>query len=75
MHAVGTFSVALAARGWPLLRTDASWRNRHAHADGGYPEGLAGKIEIFEAYDRKCGFEVRTPRIPGIPYRDYDAID
>jgi GNAT superfamily N-acetyltransferase len=69
-----TFAVALAARGWPLLRTDASWDARYDSFDGGAPEGLAGKIEIFEAYDRRCGFEVRTPRIPGIPYRDYDAI-
>jgi GNAT superfamily N-acetyltransferase len=73
-QAVDTFSVALALRGWPLLRTDRSWDERYDHFDGGYPEGLAGKIEIFEAYDRKCGFEVRTPRIPGIPYRDHDDI-
>jgi GNAT superfamily N-acetyltransferase len=73
-HAVDTFAVALALRGWPLLRADTSWNDRHRYADCGYPEGLAGKIELFEAYDRKCGFEVRAPRIPGIPYREYDEI-
>src|SRR5262249_14225428 len=53
-HATETFAVALAVRGWPLLRTDASWEERFDSFDCGYPEGLAGKIEIFEAYDRKC---------------------
>ena len=73
-QAVDTFSVALAVHGWPLLRTDRSWDDRHHYAASGYPEGLAGKIEIFEAYDRRCGFEVRTPRIPGLVYREYDEI-
>jgi hypothetical protein len=41
----------------------------------GEPEGLAYKIEIFEAIDRRHGFIVRTPRIPGLRYRDLDAID
>ena len=30
--------------------------------------------EIFEAVDRKRGFEVCTPRIPGLQYRDLDEI-
>jgi hypothetical protein len=33
------------------------------------------KIEIFEAIDRRHGFEVRTPRLPGLTYRDFDDID
>jgi hypothetical protein len=32
---------------------------------------LAYKIGVFEALDRRNGFDVRTPRIPGLPY---DAI-
>ena len=38
-------------------------------------QGLAYKIEIFEAVDRQRGFEVSTPRIPGLRYRDLDEID
>jgi hypothetical protein len=30
---------------------------------------LAYKIELFEAEDRKSGYDVRTPRIPGLAYR------
>jgi len=41
----------------------------------GQPEGLAYKIEIFEAIDHRHGFTVRTPRIRGLRYRDLDEID
>lgn len=74
-EATATFALGLAVRGFPLIRSDAAWDNRHYHADGGEVEGLAYKIEIFEAIDRRYGFELRTPRIPGIQYRDYDDID
>ena len=74
-EAVGTFALALAIRGWPLIRSAAAWDDRHASADCGDPEGLAYKIEIFEAIDRRHRFEVRTPRLPGIEYRDHDDID
>jgi GNAT superfamily N-acetyltransferase len=73
-HATDTFAVALAVHGWPLLRADTSRDDRHRYAGSGYPEALAGQIEIFEAHDRRCGFEVRTPRIPGLVYREYDEI-
>jgi GNAT superfamily N-acetyltransferase len=67
-----TFAVALAVRGFPLLRSNAA---RAASFDGGVPEELARKIERYEAWDRKSGYLVRTPRIPGLSYRDWDAID
>jgi GNAT superfamily N-acetyltransferase len=74
-YAAQTFAVALAVRGFPLIRSPEAWARRHASCDGGEPEGLAYKVEVFEAWDRKSGFTVRTPRIPGLTYRDWDAID
>lgn len=73
--AVGTFALGLAIHGFPLVRSDAEWQDRHFSADFGGPEGLAYKIEIFEAVDRRDGFQVSTPRIPGLSYRAYDDID
>ena len=60
---------------WPLTRSAQLWEERYASSDCGDPEGLAYKIEVFEAVDRRYGFEVHTPRIPGLAYRDYDDID
>ncbi len=73
--APGTFAAALATRGWPLIRSSAHREERYSWSDCGDPEGLACKIEIFEAIDRGHGFEIRTPRIPGLAYRDFDDID
>jgi len=72
---LATLSVALAARGWPLIRSDAAWAERRKSSDVGQPEGLAYKIEVFEAVARRDGWMVGTPRIPGIAYRDLDDID
>ncbi|WP_462330363.1 hypothetical protein [Thiohalocapsa halophila] len=36
--------------------------------DTGMPEGLADKIQCWEAYARDHGLAVTTPRIPGLPY-------
>ncbi|MBI5367352.1 MAG: GNAT family N-acetyltransferase [Planctomycetes bacterium] len=72
--APGTFALNLAVRGWPIVRSDEMWAQRWNWSDCGQPEGLAAKIEVFEAVARQDGFDVRTPRIPGIPYRDLDAI-
>jgi len=73
--APGTFAVHLALAGWPLIRSKENWEHRYRWSDAGEPEGLAYKIEIFEAVSRKRGFEVRTPRIPGIQYRTRDEIE
>jgi ribosomal protein S18 acetylase RimI-like enzyme len=70
----GTFALHLALAGWPLIRSEEAWERRYHWSDAGEPEGLAYKIEIFEAVSRRRGFEVRTPRIPGLKYRDYDDL-
>jgi GNAT superfamily N-acetyltransferase len=70
----GTFALHLALAGWPLVRSAENWEKRHHWSDAGEPEGLAYKIEIFEAVSRERGFDVRTPRIPGLQYRDLDDI-
>ncbi|MBI3272712.1 MAG: GNAT family N-acetyltransferase [Planctomycetes bacterium] len=74
VYGPATFAVALALRGWPLVRSKKAWAQRYRHSDIGAPEGLAYKIEVFEAVSRQSGFEVRTPRLPGLTYRDYDDI-
>jgi ribosomal protein S18 acetylase RimI-like enzyme len=70
----GTFALQLALAGWPLIRSEEDWEHRYHWSDAGEPEGLAYKIEVFEAVDRDRGFDVRTPRIPGLQYRDLDEI-
>jgi GNAT superfamily N-acetyltransferase len=69
-HARATFAVALAIHGWPLLRAGDDL-DAIAGSDVGGPDVLARKIAVFEYFDRENGFDVRTPRIPGLPY---DAI-
>ena len=71
----GTFALHLALDGWPLIRSDEMWERRYDWSDAGEPEGLALKIEIFEAVFRERGFEIRAPRIPGLRYRDLDDIE
>ena len=71
----GTFAIHLALAGWPLIRSEENWEHRYHWSDAGQPEGLAYKIEIFEAVSRQRGFEIRTPRIPGLQYRDLDDIE
>ncbi len=63
-----TFALWLAVAGWPLIRSPEHWAERHRWSDTGMPEGLAYKITLFEAYARRCGFRVETPRIPGLSY-------
>ena len=38
------------------------------------PEGLAHKIQRWEAYARQHGLPVRTPRIPGLSDSDWEAL-
>lgn len=71
----GTFALHLALAGWPLIRSQEAWEHRYHWSDAGEPEGLAYKIEIFEAIFRERGFEIRAPRIPGIRYRELDEIE
>ncbi len=64
-EARSTFAVALAIHGWPLLGAGGvvNW------GDIGGPDVLAYKIALFEFLDRQDGFDVRAPRIPGLPYQ------
>lgn len=66
MLAPGTFALHLALQGWPLVRAAELWDRRHDWCDAGMPEGLAYKIVVFEAIARARGYDVRTPRIPGV---------
>jgi GNAT superfamily N-acetyltransferase len=69
-----TFAVVLAVNGWPLIRSDERWLDAWSSVDGGEPEGLALKIEIYEAHARQHGWMIGTPRIPGVRYRDLNEI-
>jgi GNAT superfamily N-acetyltransferase len=73
-HARQTFAMALATHGFPLIRSADAWEARHRSAEGGEPEGLACRIEAWEAWEQRSGYEVRTPRIPGLAYRAWDDI-
>jgi GNAT superfamily N-acetyltransferase len=75
-RAPGTFAVALALRGWPLLRSDEQWQAQLAQgfSDSGGPEGLAFRIQRYEAWAKKHGWRVDTPRIPGLDYPTWDEL-
>lgn len=64
--APGTFALHLALAGWPLVRAAELWERRYDWSDLGMPEGLAYKITAFEEIARARGYDVRTPRIPGV---------
>ena len=63
----GTLALAIALRGWPLIRSAEAFEESRS-ADAGPPESLAYKIQIWEARDRARGFRVETARIPGLEY-------
>ena len=67
--AKGTFILALALRGWPLIRSAEAWARRSHSLDFGHSEGLAEKIRRWEAIALREGFIVQSPRIPGLPAR------
>lgn len=69
-----TFALHLAVHGWPLIRGPRDWERRHHWMDTGMPEGLADKITLFEAYAHHQGFRVDTPRIPGLAYPTWEAL-
>lgn len=75
-EAPGTFALALATRGWPLITSDAAWQRQcdAGFSDCGGPEGLAFKIIRWEAWDRSQGYRVETPRIPGLEYRSWSEL-
>lgn len=73
-HATSTLALALAVHGWPLVRSREQWEQSY-FADAGAPEALAYKIMIWEAWDRKHGRVVATPRIPGLEYPTWDEFE
>jgi GNAT superfamily N-acetyltransferase len=68
-----TLALWLATHGWPLIRSAQTWALRWRWMDSGMPEGLARRIQVWEAYARHHGLPVRTPRIPGLGYPNWDA--
>ncbi len=74
--APATFALALAVRGWPLIRSDRTWAEQWklGYSDGGDPEGLAFNIVRWEAWARHRGWRVDTPRIPGLDYPSWDEL-
>jgi hypothetical protein len=70
-----TLALWLAVHGWPLIRGQETWAERHCWIDTGLPEGLAEKIQRWEAYARHYGLPVCTPRIPGLEYPDWAALN
>jgi GNAT superfamily N-acetyltransferase len=72
--ATSTLSLSLALVGWPLVRSPDKWKDSH-FCDAGAPEALAYKISIWEAWDRKHGWQVPTPRIPGLSYPTWDEFE
>lgn len=73
-EAQATMALALASRGWPLIRSDELWAELGWRGDVGGPEALAGRVEVYEALARRDGCLIETPRIPGICYRDWDEL-
>ena len=64
--APGTFALHLALESWPLVRSAELWDRREHWSDLGVPEGLGYKITVFEEIARARGYDVKTPRIPGV---------
>jgi GNAT superfamily N-acetyltransferase len=73
-NASSTLSLALAMKGWPLIRSSEHWE-KQAFADAGPPEALAQRIVIWEAWERKNGWRVETPTIPALDYPSWDELE
>jgi len=72
--APSTLSLWLALEGWPLVRSTDAWDKFH-YSDAGAPEALAYKIAIWEAWDRAHGWQVETPRVPGLAYPTWEELE
>lgn len=73
-YASSTLALAIATRGWPLIRSRQEFE-RNRDADAGPPEALAYKIGVWEAWDARHGWLVSTPRIPGIGYPSWEELE
>lgn len=74
LDAMSTLGVSLAMHGWPLVRSKELW-DQCQGSDLGFPESLAYKIVIWEAWSRKHGWCVETPSIPGLEYQTWDELE
>lgn len=72
--AEATLALTLASQGWPLATREDTWDFEGFIGDLGGPDGLALRLERFEALARRDGVRVDAPRIPGCPYRDAEAL-
>lgn len=70
-----TVALWLAVQGWPLICSEQAWAERLRWMDAGMPEGLAWRIQRWEAYARHHGLPVRAPRIPGLRYPSWEELD
>lgn len=68
-----TLALVVARRAWPLVRSMACWEKSY-FADAGPPESLAYKIALWEAWERRHGWQTNTPRIPGLAYPSWDEL-
>ena len=71
-----TFAVALAARGFPLLEDDREpGARRGGELEASGPGGLALRIQQWEAAARDNGGAVSAPRVPGLAYPTWRALE
>ncbi|MFO0618870.1 MAG: GNAT family N-acetyltransferase [Polyangiaceae bacterium] len=73
-RALGTLALAIALEGFPLVRSRSAWEES-CYEDLGAPEALAYRIVIWEAWEKRHGYVVRTPRIPRLRYPAWDELE
>jgi GNAT superfamily N-acetyltransferase len=73
-HARTTLSLALALEGRCLVRSARHLVDARG-SDCDAPEGIARRIEVWEAFDRAQGWRVETPRIPGLTYPTWESLE
>jgi GNAT superfamily N-acetyltransferase len=70
-----TLAVWLATCGWPLLSGDPDAAGPASLSDLVDPEGLASRIQHWETWNHEHGWQVNTPRIPGLEYPARGGLD
>lgn len=73
-EARSTLALALALKGWPLIRSHDHWE-RSRWGDLIHPEALASRIQLWEAWAVLQGWRVETPRIPGLDYPTWSELN
>jgi GNAT superfamily N-acetyltransferase len=72
--ATSTLALALALRGWPLIRSAQDFE-RYCYSDAIAPESLARKIGVWEARHAGKGWSLQTPRLPGVEYPTWAELE